>query len=77
MFRSSKILRSKDTDFPISLNCFKCFCFLGEGQFGKVYSCVNLDTGKLMAMKQVRNFLKRLLLLFLFYFIKFREDLYP
>ena len=27
--------------------------FLGEGQFGKVYSAVNLDTGELMAVKQV------------------------
>lgn len=26
---------------------------LGEGQFGKVYSAVNLDTGDLMAVKQV------------------------
>lgn len=25
----------------------------GEGQFGKVYACVNLDTGELMAVKQV------------------------
>ena len=25
----------------------------GEGQFGKVYSAVNLDTGDLMAVKQV------------------------
>ena len=37
-------------------------CFLlksittGEGQFGKVYSAVNLDTGDLMAVKQVYNF---------------------
>jgi len=27
--------------------------FLGEGQFGKVYSAVNMDTGELMAMKEV------------------------
>lgn len=27
---------------------------IGEGQFGKVYACVNLDTGEMMAMKQVR-----------------------
>eukprot|EP00111_Clytia_hemisphaerica_P003243 TCONS_00009253-protein len=27
---------------------------IGEGQFGKVYSAVNLDTGDLMAVKQVR-----------------------
>ena len=27
----------------------------GEGQFGKVYACVNLDTGELMAVKQVRK----------------------
>ena len=28
---------------------------VGEGQFGKVYACVNLDTGELMAVKQVRK----------------------
>lgn len=27
----------------------------GEGQFGKVYSAVNMDTGELMAMKEVRT----------------------
>lgn len=26
---------------------------IGEGQFGKVYACVNLETGEMMAMKQV------------------------
>ena len=26
----------------------------GEGQFGKVYCAVNMDTGELMAMKEVR-----------------------
>lgn len=29
------------------------FFLLGEGQFGKVYSCVNLDTEEVVAMKQV------------------------
>ena len=38
----------------------KCDCILpfpaiGEGQFGKVYACVNLDTGEMMAVKQVRQ----------------------
>ena len=28
---------------------------VGEGQFGKVYACVNLDTGEMMAVKQVRD----------------------
>ena len=28
--------------------------FSGEGQFGKVYCAVNMDTGELMAMKEVR-----------------------
>lgn len=28
-------------------------CILGEGQFGKVYSAVNMDNGELMAMKEV------------------------
>ncbi|XP_031553108.1 mitogen-activated protein kinase kinase kinase 4-like isoform X3 [Actinia tenebrosa] len=27
---------------------------IGEGQFGKVYACVNLDSGDMMAMKQIR-----------------------
>lgn len=26
----------------------------GEGQFGKVYSCVNLDTGEPMALKKIQ-----------------------
>ena len=39
-------------------NCQPCiakqfYLFSGEGQFGKVYSAVNLDTGELMAVKQV------------------------
>lgn len=28
--------------------------FTGEGQYGKVYTCINVDTGELMAMKEVR-----------------------
>ncbi|XP_078375482.1 mitogen-activated protein kinase kinase kinase 4-like isoform X2 [Oculina patagonica] len=27
---------------------------IGEGQFGKVYACVNLDTGEVMAVKQIK-----------------------
>ena len=27
---------------------------IGEGQYGKVYACVNIDTGQLMAMKCIR-----------------------
>uniref|UniRef100_A0A8C4QGK0 Mitogen-activated protein kinase kinase kinase 4 n=1 Tax=Eptatretus burgeri TaxID=7764 RepID=A0A8C4QGK0_EPTBU len=27
---------------------------IGEGQYGKVYTCVNVDTGELMAMKEIR-----------------------
>ena len=26
---------------------------LGEGSFGQVYTCVNIDNGKLLAMKEV------------------------
>uniref|UniRef100_A0A8C9CC65 Mitogen-activated protein kinase kinase kinase 4 n=1 Tax=Phocoena sinus TaxID=42100 RepID=A0A8C9CC65_PHOSS len=26
----------------------------GEGQYGKVYTCINVDTGELMAMKEIR-----------------------
>lgn len=29
------------------------FLFTGEGQYGKVYTCINVDTGELMAMKEV------------------------
>lgn len=31
--------------------CF--FLFPGEGQYGKVYTCISVDTGELMAMKEV------------------------
>lgn len=27
---------------------------IGEGQYGKVYTCINIDTGELMAMKEIR-----------------------
>lgn len=27
--------------------------FAGEGQYGKVYTCISVDTGELMAMKEV------------------------
>ena len=30
------------------------FCIAGEGTFGKVYNAVNIDTGELMAMKEVK-----------------------
>lgn len=30
------------------------FCVIsGEGQYGKVYTCISVDTGELMAMKEV------------------------
>ena len=35
--------------------------FVGEGQFGKVYTAVNNDTGVLMAMKEVTFSLTTLL----------------
>uniref|UniRef100_A0A8B9HT82 Mitogen-activated protein kinase kinase kinase 4 n=1 Tax=Astyanax mexicanus TaxID=7994 RepID=A0A8B9HT82_ASTMX len=28
--------------------------YAGEGQYGKVYTCINVDTGELMAMKEIR-----------------------
>uniref|UniRef100_A0A8C0PVS6 Mitogen-activated protein kinase kinase kinase 4 n=1 Tax=Canis lupus familiaris TaxID=9615 RepID=A0A8C0PVS6_CANLF len=28
--------------------------FTGEGQYGKVYTCISVDTGELMAMKEIR-----------------------
>uniref|UniRef100_A0A4W5M474 Mitogen-activated protein kinase kinase kinase 4 n=1 Tax=Hucho hucho TaxID=62062 RepID=A0A4W5M474_9TELE len=27
---------------------------IGEGQYGKVYTCINVDTGELLAMKEIR-----------------------
>lgn len=27
---------------------------IGEGQYGKVYTCISVDTGELMAMKEIR-----------------------
>lgn len=30
-----------------------CVLFIGEGQYGKVYTCISVDTGELMAMKEV------------------------
>lgn len=32
---------------------FLGFSGTGEGQYGKVYTCINVDTGELMAMKEV------------------------
>ena len=36
---------------------FNILLVLGEGQFGKVYTAVNNDTGDLMAMKEVNIFI--------------------
>ncbi len=33
--------------------CDILYWFAGEGNFGKVYTAVNIDTGDLMAMKEV------------------------
>ena len=30
-----------------------CVLLTGEGQYGKVYTCISVDTGELMAMKEV------------------------
>ena len=32
---------------------FSYFNSAGEGQYGKVYTCISVDTGELMAMKEV------------------------
>ena len=41
-------------------SCFYVhFCFAGEGQFGKVYECVNLDKGEVNAVKIVSIMLAR------------------
>lgn len=32
----------------------------GEGQYGKVYTCISVDTGELMAMKEVSTLYTRI-----------------
>ena len=34
-------------------NITHCICLSGEGQFGKVYECINLDKGEVHAVKMV------------------------
>ena len=36
------------------VHAFDCFDSVGQGQFGKVYSAVNTDTGQMMAVKEIR-----------------------
>ena len=59
--QSTKAVTSEHQPFPHKFNrklIYKLNIYLytlGEGQFGKVYACVNLDTGEMMAVKQVRD----------------------
>ena len=39
--------------WPWWLTAARLSLFTGEGQYGKVYTCINVDTGELMAMKEV------------------------
>lgn len=53
-----KILDSTRPDYIINATevsfRWQLGLLIGEGQYGKVYSCVNLDTGEPMAMKEIR-----------------------
>lgn len=44
---------------------FSYFYFIfnstGEGQYGKVYTCISVDTGELMAMKEVSTLHTRII----------------
>lgn len=39
---------------------FSYFISAGEGQYGKVYTCISVDTGELMAMKEVSTLYTRI-----------------
>lgn len=39
---------------------FSYFNSAGEGQYGKVYTCISVDTGELMAMKEVSVYYMRI-----------------
>ncbi|KAM3853833.1 mitogen-activated protein kinase kinase kinase 4 isoform 4-T4 [Vipera latastei] len=46
---------------------------IGEGQYGKVYTCISVDTGELMAMKEVSYVLVKQFYMFIFFclFVQF------
>lgn len=52
-----------------SVISFSYFYFnsAGEGQYGKVYTCISVDTGELMAMKEVSTYIPDSLLPLLFF----------
>lgn len=41
--------------------------FAGEGQYGKVYTCISVDTGELMAMKEVSTVNTRIIAALVFF----------
>lgn len=47
--RPDNIINATEVNFRWQLGLL-----IGEGQFGKVYSCVNLDNGEPMAMKEIQ-----------------------
>ena len=48
----------------ISFSYFNC---AGEGQYGKVYTCISVDTGELMAMKEVSTLYTRITVVLVFF----------
>ena len=46
--RTQHVITATEVNFNWQLGLL-----IGEGQYGKVYSCVNLDTGEPMAMKEI------------------------
>ena len=54
--RSSLFLGSFSHFLALHVHVSVCHCHgvvIGTGKFGKVYSCVNLDNGAIMAVKEV------------------------
>lgn len=49
---------SYDADTRTDHNLMFVWALTGEGQYGKVYTCINVDTGELMAMKEVCDLYK-------------------
>ncbi len=47
-----KKIETRNFYFHFFLHLFRNY-FKGEGQYGKVYSCVNLESGESMAMKEI------------------------
>ena len=46
--------RTKHSPYMMYI-CAIVYIFTGQGQFGKVYTAVNIDSGELLAMKQITS----------------------